>query len=92
MSFHQLEGFLDQVAHIVVVFLAVIDAIAQILVPVAQQVHHWQDLAIVGHEGLSDGIGRLDQQLDLFQRLDDYLVALSLEGVFDRNDQLGQYW
>ena len=90
MSFHQLERFLDQVAHIVVVFLAVIDAIAQILVPMAQQVHHGQDLAIVRHKGLSDGIGRLDQQLDLFQRLDDYLVALSLEGVLDWNDKLRQ--
>ena len=56
MSLHQLERFLNQVANVVIVLLAVVNAITQVLVAVPEEVHDGQDLAIVRHERLSYGI------------------------------------
>ena len=53
---HQLKCLLDHVADVIVVLLSVVDFVTQILVSVSQEVHHGQNLSVVGDKGLGYGI------------------------------------
>ena len=41
-----------------------LDLVSCVLVVVFEQVEDWQDLSVVWHQGLSDGLGAHDQLLD----------------------------
>ena len=56
MLLHQLECFLYKVADIVCILLRVVNLVTQVLVPVAHQIQNWQNLTVVGHQSLSNGI------------------------------------
>ena len=58
----------------------------------SQQIHNRQDLAIVWNESLCNCLGGFDEQLDFLKGLDHDLLALGLQGILDRNDQLGKNW
>jgi len=51
-----LQGLLDQVAQIQTLSLAVVDLVADVGVALLEQVHHRQDLSVVGHQGLADSV------------------------------------
>ena len=56
MPLHQLKCLLHHITDIVIVSLGVVNAVAEVLVPVPEQVHDGEDLAIVGDEGLGYSI------------------------------------
>ena len=92
MSFHLLQGLLDQVTNVVCILLRVVDGVADVFVSMSEQIHNGQDLAIVGHEGLCDCLRRADEKLDLLERLHHDFLLLGLESILDRDDQLRQDW
>ena len=56
MLLHQLERLLNQVTNVVSILLRVVNGITNVQITMPQQVHNRQDLAIVGHERLSNSI------------------------------------
>ena len=62
-----LEGLHDEVAKVLSLALAVVDSITLVQVLGLEQVHDWQDLTVVWHEGLTDGITALDERLQDMQ-------------------------
>ena len=66
----------DQVAEVGGLALLVVDLVTEVVVLCLEQVHDGQDLAVVGHEGLADGVAARDESLqDVEGRRDDFLVA-----------------
>ena len=63
VSLKEFEGLLDQVAEIESLALAVVNLVAEVGVVLLEEVHHWKNLAVVGDEGLTDGVGASDESL-----------------------------
>ena len=59
----KLESLLNQVAKVIALALTVIDLITQIYVRCLEQVHNRENLTVVGHEGLADGVAAEDKVL-----------------------------
>ena len=64
MHFEKLKSRLDKVSQVLALPLAVVDAIANVEVLGLEHVHDGQDLAVVWHEGLTDGVGAEDEALE----------------------------
>ena len=60
----ELEGLDNEVAEVLALPLGVVDAVTNVEVLGLEQVHDGQDLAVVWHEGLTDGIGAEDESLE----------------------------
>ena len=90
MLLHELKSLLNQVTNIVCILLRVVDSVTDVQVAVPQQIHNWQYLAIVGHQGLSNGIRGAHEKLDLLQGLHNDISLLCLKGILDRDDELRQ--
>ena len=58
-----LERLLDKVAQVLLLALGVVNAVTHVAVLCLEQVHHGKDLAVVGHEGLADGVTALHKLL-----------------------------
>ena len=56
MGFKHLEGLLDEVSEDKSLALGVLDFVAQVAVVLLEEVHHWEDLTVVRHEGLTDSV------------------------------------
>ena len=63
----QLQGLLDQVSEVVALPLRVVDFVAHVQVFGLEQVHDWQDLSVVGHKSLSNGVRARDEGLQDLQ-------------------------
>ena len=63
VDLEHLEGLLDQVAQVKALPLAVIDLVTQVEVLDLEQVEDGQDLPVIGHEGLTNGVRAGDQCL-----------------------------
>ena len=63
MGLEELESLLDEVANVEAFALGVVDLVAEVGVVHLEQVHHGEDLAVVWHEGLTDGVGAGDETL-----------------------------
>ena len=61
MHLEQLESLDDEVAKVLALALAVINRVALVQVLGLEQVHDGQNLAVVGHEGLTNGVTALDE-------------------------------
>ena len=59
----QFESRHDQVTQVLTLTLAVVDLISLIQVLCLEEVHDWENLTVVGHEGLSNGIAAEDKLL-----------------------------
>ena len=71
-----LEGGLDEVAKVHLLPLAVHNGVADVLVALLEQVEDGQDLAVVGNQRLTNGLGAEDERLeDLEGDHDDLRVA-----------------
>ena len=57
----KLERLNDQVAKVAGLALAVVDRVALVQVLGLEEVHDGQDLAVVGHQGFTDGVAALDE-------------------------------
>ena len=67
MCLEHLEGRHDEVAKVLSLALAVVDSITLIQVLGLEQVHDGQDLTVVWHKGLTDGITALNELLQDMQ-------------------------
>jgi hypothetical protein len=57
-----------------------------------EEVHHRQDLSVVGHQALREDITRLNEVLQVDKRFHYDLCLLCIEGFLDGYDQLGKHW
>ena len=73
MLLEQLERLNDQVAKVGRLALTVVDSVALVQVLRLEQVHDRQNLAVVRHQGLTDGVAALDEVLEDVQRGGDNL-------------------
>ena len=70
------ECLLDEVTEVLLLALRVVDVVAHVQVLGLEQVHDGQDLAVVGHESLANGVTAGDEGLqDVEGRGDDLRVA-----------------
>ena len=104
MRLEHLKRLLDQVAENQALALRVLDLVAQVSVALLEQVHHGQDLSVVGHEGLADGVGASHEALQNLQGDRDDLVVTGVQSRYskfvtenlnlltlDGDDQLGNH-
>ena len=63
MRLEQFESRHDQVTQVLTLTLAVVDLISLIQVLCLEEVHDWENLTVVGHEGLTDGVSAEDELL-----------------------------
>ena len=59
----QFEGLLDEITQVLALSLRVIDFVTHVVVVHLEQVHHWENLAIVWYEGLANSIRADDESL-----------------------------
>jgi len=72
----ELESLLDEVAEVASLSLGVVNLVSQVEVLGLEQVHHWQDLSVVWHESLTNGVRAGHQGLqDLEGDRDDFSVT-----------------
>ena len=92
VHFEQLEGLLDQVAQIVSLSLAVVNFVSQVRIFRLEQVHDWQNLSVVGHQGLANSVRAGHEGLQDFQGdADDFWVS-RVQSSLDWDDELGDDW
>lgn len=68
MDFKHFKGRLNQVSEILSLSLAVVNLVAQVVVLDFEEVEDGEDLSVVGHEGLANGVGAGDEGLQDLQR------------------------
>mmetsp|Transcript_72987 Transcript_72987/g.176111 ORF Transcript_72987/g.176111 Transcript_72987/m.176111 type:complete len:245 (-) Transcript_72987:370-1104(-) len=88
VDLEELERLRDEVAQRLTLLLRIVDAVAQVEVPVLEDVEHGQDLAVVGHERLADHVARDDHLLQDLEDGADDLGIPCVERRLDRDDQL----
>ena len=72
----ELESLDNQVAKVLSLALTVVDSITLVQVLGLEEVHDGENLTVVWHEGLADGVAARDESLeDVEGRRDDFLVA-----------------
>jgi len=69
--------------------LRVLDAVTDVEVLLLKEVHDRQDLAVVGHEGLTDGVTAGDEGLEDVQGGGDDVSITRVQGSLDRDNELG---
>jgi len=89
VGLEHLEGLLDEVADVEALALRVVNLVAKVGVVHLQEVHHGEDLAVVGDEGLADGVGAGHEGLEDFQGDGDDLGVTGVQGSLDRDNELG---
>lgn len=103
MNFKHFKSALDEVSQVLALSLAVVDLVAEVLVLDLEEVEHREDLSVVGHEGLADGVGAGDECLQDLQRDGDDFWVSGVQGSYtklrvgtmltlDGDDQLGNDW
>ena len=70
----------DQVAEVGGLALLVVDLVTEVVVLCLEQVHDGQDLAVVGHEGLTDGVRAKYELLQDVEGSCNDLVVTSVQG------------
>jgi hypothetical protein len=76
VGFEEFEGLLDKVTEVESLALAVVDLVTEVGVVLLEEVHHREDLAVVGDKGLTDGVGAGHEGLqDLEGDSDDFTVT-----------------
>lgn len=79
MSLEHLEGLDDKVAKILALALGVVNLVSLVEVLGLEQVHDGEDLAVVGHEGLADGIAASHELLQDLEGRGDNLIITRVE-------------
>ena len=52
LNFEHLQGFLNEITKVCQTSLAVLDTVAKVFILRPEDVHHWQQLAVVRNQGL----------------------------------------
>ena len=63
MLLKELKGLDDEVTEVLSLSLGVVDAVTNVQVLGLEEVHDGQDLTVVWHKSLTDGIGAEDESL-----------------------------
>jgi hypothetical protein len=79
VGLEELEGLLDEVAEVKSLALAVVDLVSEVGVALLEEVHDGQDLAVVGNEGLTDGVGAGNEGLQDLEGDGDDLAVTGVE-------------
>lgn len=82
MGLEHLERLLDQIAEDEALSLVVLDLVADVEVAQLVEVEHRQDLPVVGHQGLADGVRASHEGLQDLQRDGDDLSVSGVEGRY----------
>ena len=82
VGLEHLEGLLDEIAQNEALALRVLDLVADVGVRLLEQVHHGQDLAVVGHESLADSVGARHERLQDLQGDSDDLRVAGVKGSY----------
>ena len=76
MRLEQLERCHDEVTKVLALTLTVVDLITLVQVLGLEQVHDWEDLTVVWHQGFSDGVTARNELLqDMQSSCDDIAVT-----------------
>ena len=92
MHLEKFEGLLDQVTKVVGLSLAIINFVTQVVVTCFEKVHDWQNLSVIWHESLTNGIRTGDETLQNLKSDGNNLWISGVEGSLDRDDQLWNDW
>lgn len=90
----ELQGVLDEVAQVLLLLLPVVNVVANVLVLRLEDVEDGQQLAVVGHQGLSNqasalqAVVGLHKALQHLERSDHDLGNARVEGGLDRDNEL----
>ena len=80
VRFEWLKGLLNEVTQVLALSLRVIDLVSNVLVAGLEQVQHWEDLSVVWHESLTNGLRADNESLqDLEGNGNDFWVT-SVQG------------
>jgi len=82
VGLEHLEGLLDEIAQNEALALRVLDLVADVGVRLLEQVHHGQDLAVVGHESLADSVRARHERLQDLQGDSDNLRVAGVKGSY----------
>lgn len=82
MGLKHLEGVLDQVTQDEAFALRVLNLVTKVSVALLEQVHHGQNLAIVGHQSLADSVTAGHQALQNLKSDCDNLGVTSVKGSY----------
>ena len=82
MGLKHLQCLLDQVAEDKRLSLRVLNSVSNVTVVLLEQVHHGQDLAVVGHESLADSVGARHERLQDLQGDSDDLRVAGVKGSY----------
>jgi len=67
VGLEKLKSLLNKVSQILSLSLSVVDLVSQVLVTCLEQVHHWENLSVVWHEGFANGVRANDEGLQDFE-------------------------
>ena len=84
MLLENLEGLLDQIAEVLLLALRIVNAVALVQVLLLEEVHDGQDLAVVGHERLTNGVAAEDEGLEDVEGRGDNLVITGVQGLYTK--------
>jgi len=88
VHFEKFESLLDQVTHASTFSLCIIDLVTDIGVLCLEQVHDRQDLSVVGHKSLSNGLRACHESLQNLEGVGDDLRISSVQGSLDWDNKL----
>jgi hypothetical protein len=92
MHFKKLKRVLNQISKIVSFPLRIVDLVAHVQVLGFEKVHDWQNLSVVWHKSLSNGVRAGDQGLhNLESNCDDFWVT-GVQSGLDGDNELGDNW
>ena len=80
MGLEEFESLLDKVAEVESLALAVVDLVTEVGVVLLEEVHHGEDLTVVGDEGLTDGVGAGHEGLQDLEGDSDNFTVTGVEG------------
>lgn len=83
MGLEKLKGSLDQIAEVGTLALRVVDLVAKVCIGGLKQVHHRQDLSVVGHKCLTNSVGAGHECLEDLERYRDDLGITGVKGGYN---------
>ena len=89
MHLEQLKGLLDQITQVVSFSLAVVNFVAKVCIFCLEKVHDGENLSIVGHQSLSDGVRAGHECLQDLQGNADNLWVSRVQGSLNWDNKLG---
>ena len=80
MGLEKLKGRLDQIAEVGTFALRVVDLVAKVCVGGLKQVHHRQDLSVVGHKSFTNSVRAGHERLQNFESDSDDFTVTGVQG------------